>query len=82
MHLNHMNRVDNIKRPWALTFSFGRALQNSAIKAWNGKDENVEAGQKAFLTRAKANSQAQLGKYGGSADKTANESLYEASYSY
>jgi len=41
MHLNHMNQIDNIKRPWSLTFSFGRALQNSAIKAWHGKDENV-----------------------------------------
>ena len=82
MHLNHMNRVDNIRRPWALSFSFGRALQNSAIKAWSGKDENIEAGQKAFLSRAQANSEAQLGKYGGSSDKAANESLYEASYSY
>jgi fructose-bisphosphate aldolase class I len=35
-----MNQITNIRRPWALTFSFGRALQNSAIKAWHGKDEN------------------------------------------
>jgi fructose-bisphosphate aldolase class I len=60
----------------------GRALQNSAIKAWNGKDDQVEAGQKAFLGRAKANSEAQLDKYEGSAHKNANESLFEASYSY
>lgn len=77
-----MNRVDNIKRPWSLSFSFGRALQNSAIKAWHGKDENVEAGQTALIVRAKANSEAQLGKYEGSSDKNANESLFEASYSY
>jgi fructose-bisphosphate aldolase class I len=38
MHLNHMNTITDIKRPWFLSFSFGRALQNSAIKAWNGKD--------------------------------------------
>lgn len=67
-----MNQITNIRRPWALTFSFGRALQNSSIKAWGGKDENIEAGQKAFLARAKANSEAQLGKYQGSSDKAAN----------
>ena len=82
MHLNHMNKVEDIRRPWFLSFSFGRALQNSAIKAWNGQDENVKAGQDAFLGRALANSQAQLGKYEGSSDKSANESLFEASYSY
>ena len=77
-----MNKITDIKRPWFLSFSFGRALQNSAIKAWNGKDENVEAGQKAFLGRAVANSESQLGKYQGSTDKAANESLFEAKYSY
>lgn len=40
-----MNQVNDIRRPWFLSFSFGRALQNSAIKAWHGKDENVKAGQ-------------------------------------
>lgn len=82
MHLNHMNQVKDIRRPWFLSFSFGRALQNSAIKAWDGKDENVGAGQAAFLVRAKANSEAQVGKYQGSDSKEANESLFEASYSY
>jgi fructose-bisphosphate aldolase, class I len=77
-----MNQITNIRRPWSLTFSFGRALQNSAIKAWHGKDENKKAGQEAFLTRAKANSLAQIGKYEGSSDLTANQSLFEANYSY
>ncbi len=77
-----MNQVDSIRRPWFLSFSIGRALQNSSIKAWGGKDENLEAGQIALLARAKANSEAQLGKYQGSSDKAANESLFEASYSY
>lgn len=45
MHLNHMNQVNDIRRPWFLSFSFGRALQNSSIKAWGGKDENIKAGQ-------------------------------------
>lgn len=82
MHLNNMNKINDIRRPWFLSFSFGRALQNSSIKAWGGKDENVEAGQKAFLGRAKANSESQLGKYQGSKDEAANESLFEAKYSY
>ena len=82
MHLNHMNQIEDIRRPWFLSFSFGRALQNSAIKAWNGKDENVKAGQEALTKRCIANSEAQLGKYQGSNDISANESLFEASYSY
>jgi fructose-bisphosphate aldolase class I len=77
-----MNQVTSIRRPWHLSFSFGRALQNSAIKAWAGHDDHIAAGQTALLARAKANSEAQLGKYQGSNDKAANESLFEASYSY
>ncbi len=38
-------------RPWALSFSYGRALQASALKAWGGKAENIEAAQEAFMTR-------------------------------
>lgn len=38
-------------RPWALTFSYGRALQASALKAWGGKPENVKASQEAFMVR-------------------------------
>ena len=72
LHLNYMNQVQDIRRPWFLSFSFGRALQNSAIKAWQGQDENCKAGQEALLIRAKANSEAQLGKYAGSTDKSAN----------
>ena len=56
MHLNYMNQSNDIRRPWFLSFSYGRALQNSAIKAWSGKDENMGAGQTALLIRAKANS--------------------------
>ena len=52
-HLAAMNRVDSINRPWALTFSCGRALQASALKAWGGKD--VAGGQAAFMKRAAAN---------------------------
>ncbi len=62
-NLNAMNKVGGV--PWPLSFSFGRALQTSALKAWDGKPENVSAGQKAFIHRAKMNSLATLGKYKG-----------------
>ena len=60
-HLNAMNQRG--PHPWALSFSYGRALQAPAIKAWGGKPENVEAGQRAFYHRAKMNSAAQTGTY-------------------
>jgi len=62
VNLCEINKVD-AKKPWALTFSYGRALQASALKAWGGKPENVKAGQDELLKRAKANSEATLGKY-------------------
>lgn len=49
--------------PWQITFSYGRALQNSAINAWRGDPSQVEAGQTQFLHRAKMNSLARNGKY-------------------
>lgn len=53
-HLAAMNMIDT-KKPWSLSFSFGRALQASALKAWGGKKENWKACQEAFMVRAKAN---------------------------
>ncbi len=50
--------------PWALTFSYGRALQAAALRPWGGKPENVAAGQRAFTHRARMNSLAALGKMG------------------
>eukprot|EP01120_Amphizonella_sp_Union-15-10_P004181 TRINITY_DN14813_c0_g1_i1.p1 TRINITY_DN14813_c0_g1~~TRINITY_DN14813_c0_g1_i1.p1 ORF type:complete len:372 (+),score=89.69 TRINITY_DN14813_c0_g1_i1:47-1162(+) len=83
LNLSAMNALKAV-RPWQLSFSYGRALQASAMKAWKGDKANVEAGQKAFLVRAKANSEAQLGKYGGSGDASsgAAESLFEKDYYY
>ncbi len=49
--------------PWKFSFSYGRALQDSALKTWNGKIENVSAAQKIFAHRAQMNSLATLGKY-------------------
>ena len=43
VNLSEMNKLGNIQKPWALTFSYGRALQSSALKAWVGKPENVKA---------------------------------------
>ncbi|KAF0903141.1 hypothetical protein E2562_025726 [Oryza meyeriana var. granulata] len=81
-NLNAMNKLEVLK-PWTLTFSFGRALQQSTIKKWAGKKENVAAAQAAFLARCKANSEATLGKYGGAAgDAATSESLYVKGYTY
>jgi len=57
LNLNAMNKL-NVARPWSLTFSYGRALQSSVLKAWGGKPENVAAAQKALLVRASANGSA------------------------
>ena len=55
-NLNAMNAKG--PHPWQLSFSYGRALQAPALKAWGGKPENVEAGQHAYYHRAKMNSAA------------------------
>ncbi len=60
-HLNAMNARG--PHPWQLSFSYGRALQAAAIKAWGGKPENVDAGKQAFYHRAKMNSAATTGVY-------------------
>jgi fructose-bisphosphate aldolase class I len=68
-HLSLMNAAGNL--PWALTFSYGRALQAAALKAWGGKPENVAAGQRAFAHRARMNSLAALGKWDAGLEKAA-----------
>jgi fructose-bisphosphate aldolase class I len=60
-HLNAMNKRG--PHPWQLSFSYGRALQAPALKAWAGKPENVEAAQRAFYHRAKLNGAARTGMY-------------------
>lgn len=61
LNLNTINQQGPF--PWKLSFSYGRALQDGAIKAWQGKAENVKAAQDQFIHRAKMNSLATLGKY-------------------
>jgi fructose-bisphosphate aldolase class I len=60
-HLSAMNKRG--PHPWQLSFSYGRALQAPALKAWAGKPENVEAAQRAYYHRAKMNSAARTGMY-------------------
>jgi fructose-bisphosphate aldolase, class I len=60
-HLNAMNQRG--PHPWQLSFSYGRALQAPALKAWGGREENVEDAQKAYARRAKFNSAARTGSY-------------------
>jgi fructose-bisphosphate aldolase class I len=61
LHLSLMNKLG--PTPWALTFSYGRALQDDALKSWSGLPANFQAGQKAFAKRAKLNGLASSGRY-------------------
>lgn len=83
VNLNAINQVP-LHRPWKLTFSYGRALQASALAAWQGKPTNKAAAQEAFCTRAKINGLASKGDYkpSGTTDSAATESLHTASYIY
>lgn len=60
-HLSLMNARGPL--PWQVSFSYGRALQDEALKAWGGKPENVAKGQKLFAARARLNGLARSGKY-------------------
>jgi fructose-bisphosphate aldolase class I len=80
--LNNINLAPGPK-PWSLTFSYGRALQQSVLKAWKGEAGNVAAAQEQLLIRAEANSLANLGKYTGGAGGTeANASTHVKNYVY
>jgi fructose-bisphosphate aldolase class I len=68
-HLNAMNA--NYALPWALTFSYGRALQAAPQKAWSGKAENVAAAQAAFAHRARMNGLAAVGQWKPDLEKQA-----------
>jgi fructose-bisphosphate aldolase class I len=55
--------------PWELSFSYGRALQAPALKAWRGDEANAQAGQEAFAHRAKMNGLARSGSYSAELEK-------------
>jgi len=60
-HLNAINQIDGT--PWNLTFSYGRALQAPALKAWSGRAENIPTAQEALMKRAIFNGLATKGEY-------------------
>ena len=61
--LNAMNVRFKTRLPWALAFSFARAIQQPALEIWQGKEANVLAAQQALYHRAKCNLAARRGKY-------------------
>jgi fructose-bisphosphate aldolase class I len=61
-NLNAVIRLSQPK-PWTISFSYGRALQDSALRAWAGREANLELGRQALLLRARCNSAACLGTY-------------------
>jgi fructose-bisphosphate aldolase, class I len=69
LHLNAMNAAGPL--PWALTFSYGRALQENALNAWGGKPAGYSSGQQALFVRAKLNGLAATGAYKGSMESSA-----------
>jgi fructose-bisphosphate aldolase class I len=67
--LNAINAIG--PHPWKVSFSYGRALQAAALKAWGGNEENVDAAKRAYYHRAKMNSAAQTGMYAPEQEKEA-----------
>lgn len=61
VHLNAMNAIGS--QPWELSFSYGRALQQSALQVWSGDPAKVQAAQAAYLHRARMNGAARSGRY-------------------
>jgi len=59
----NLNAINRVGGPWPLSFSYGRALQASALQAWGGEPDNVDAGQDAFLHRARMNALAVAGDW-------------------
>jgi len=85
VYLNEMQKIDRSgtfekRREWNLSFSYGRALQHSALKAWGGK--NIKAGQAALLARAQANSEATNCQYVAGSQPSSDEHLHVAGYIY
>ena len=79
VYLNTMNSIDRTSSS-SFSFSYGRALQQSCLQAWQGND--IEAGQKALMARAQANSEASMGDYVAGSQPSSQETLFEAGYKY
>lgn len=78
-----LNAINNAPgpRPWCLTFSYGRALQQTVLKTWKGEKANIKDAQAALMLRAKANSEASRGVYAGTSG-VGTESLHVKGYVY
>jgi fructose-bisphosphate aldolase class I len=59
----NLNAINQVGGPWALSFSYGRALQQSALQVWSGDTANAEAAQAAFRHRARMNALAVAGEW-------------------
>uniref|UniRef100_A0A667YPS5 Fructose-bisphosphate aldolase n=1 Tax=Myripristis murdjan TaxID=586833 RepID=A0A667YPS5_9TELE len=82
IHLNAINNCPLVK-PWILTFSYGRALQASALRTWRGHKENENAATEQFIKRAEVNSLACQGKYiGGDDCGEIGQRVYGPSHAY
>jgi len=82
INLDAINKFQG-KKPWKLTFSYGRALQASVLKTWAGKKENYKQAQEELMKRAKANGLACQGQFqAGEGGSSAGESLYVEKHAY
>jgi fructose-bisphosphate aldolase class I len=79
LYLNAMNQTPN---PWHVSFSYARALQNTVLKTYAGKDENVELAQMILAKRARENGLAQLGKFDLNASVAEKDSMFQKGYVY
>ncbi|KAL9254832.1 Fructose-bisphosphate aldolase, chloroplastic-like protein, partial [Drosera capensis] len=78
-----LNAMNQKPHPWHVSFSYARALQNTCLETWGVRPENVQAAQEALLTRAKANSLAQLGKYTGEGEsEESKKGMFVKGYVY
>jgi len=83
VNLNACNKLPG-KKPWALTFSYGRALQHSVIRKWAGNNANTKEAQETLAKLATNNGLASMGKYDQGSDdpSTAGDSLFVAKHAY
>jgi fructose-bisphosphate aldolase class I len=80
--LNAMHVRFESRLPWALAFSFGRAIQEPALEIWHGEPDNVEAAQEALYHRASCNRAARLGEYNATMEADHREPLSAAFRSF
>ena len=59
----NLDAINRVGGPWPLSFSYGRALQQSALQEWSGEAANVEAAQQTFVHRARMNALAAAGEW-------------------